>query len=141
MLRILIVEDDSILAREWQEDLENTLNCTVDVAANSVVAMPLLEKFAYDCHILDLFYEKQGTFEPIGGIRLIPVISKLPKKKKNSSIIAVTGHYYDDPKISTGDILQTLGVEHILQKPVAIQGIISLIKSLHSVREIRPADR
>ncbi len=141
MLRILIVEDDTILAREWQEDLESQLNCTVDVATNSVVAMPLLEKFAYDCHILDLFYEKEGTFEPIGGIRLIPVFNKLQNKKKNCSIIAVTGHYYDDPKISTGDILQTLGVEHILQKPVDIQQIIRLIKTLHSVRDLKPENR
>lgn len=127
MKRILIVEDDTILAQEWKEEIEQSTSYQVDVVSNSIAATPLLESKMYDGFILDLFYERDGTFEPIGGIRLIPIIKKLKATPQSPLIIAVTGHYYDDARVSTGDVLQTLGVEHILQKPVDIRELMDLI--------------
>lgn len=122
--RVLIVEDDVVLAQEWKEEIERALSCTVDISAHSVAAMPLLEKYTYDWFILDLFYKKHGNFEPIGGIRLIPVINKLMGPSRKAPIIAVTGHYYRDKQISTRDIMDSLGVEHILQKPIDIRELL-----------------
>lgn len=128
--RVLIVEDDAILALEWKQEIECSLGWETDVAPNSVAAMPLLENREFDIYILDLFYLKNGTFEPIGGIRLIPVINKKVGIGRPIPIIAVTGHFYDDPKVSTRNVLESLGVQHVLQKPVESKELLRLLEEL-----------
>ncbi|GAA3634056.1 hypothetical protein [Flavivirga jejuensis] len=126
---ILLIEDDYQLATEWQNELL-AKGYEVDIAANSSDAKILLSN-DYDCFVIDLFHVQNNQFLPDGGIRSIGQIRKRNASyNKKSLIIAVTGFFREgnNTTISTEEIVQSLGANITLKKPIDIHQIIKLIE-------------
>ena len=123
--KILIVEDDYRLAKEWQVALTDK-GFSADVVANGVEAGFLL-KNNYQCFLIDLFHVKEGVFLPDGGLRFISSIRRHEAHLAYKSlIISVTGYYREKGSLtlSTDDISRQLGADMTFAKPLNFSKII-----------------
>jgi len=124
----LIIEDDYRLLAEWKSVLEEAGH-NVSTAATATTALKLLNG-RINCFIIDLFHVQGDTFLPDGGITIISKIKREYDQQKNPPlIIAVTGYFAKrlSNSISTNEVVQNLGANVILGKPIDPSSLLACI--------------
>lgn len=127
MTRILLIEDDYILADEWINALHKTGQYHVTYAQSASEAEQNVDFKSIDVFIVDLFYKKgKYLVRNEGGISLL---SPIRRTNLNAKIIVVTGMHLDHGSgLTTEDIVKNLGANHYLKKPFEIEALIDAIE-------------
>lgn len=118
--RILIVEDDFELAREWTEVLEAT-HYDCDIAANTTEADTACRNVQYDAVIVDMFFkDRNGNVSSEGGLTFItrlrlPTLADTPRWGERVPIIAVTG---SSGIVDARTHARNAGADRSFQKPI-----------------------
>ncbi len=134
-IKILIVEDDGVLASIWQTYLQGN-GCKVDVCGSVEDAEVLFHSNSYDLAIIDIFFQHQGRQLEQGGVTLINRVNLdqvMKADEEKIKLIAVTG----TPARAQGhyDLLSGINrlVDCILRKPIPLEVLGEKVNRLMSV--------
>jgi CheY-like chemotaxis protein len=112
-LKILLIEDNSILQTVFSEFLE-TLNCTnVDIATTGKQALSLYEKHKYALILLDI------GLPDIDGIE---VCKRIRKKEDHTPVVAITAYETAEQEC------RQAGFNDFALKPVLLEKMDYLVK-------------
>ena len=135
MKRVLILEDDMELAKDWQEGFIS-IGWSPDLVLNINAADKMLETHEYDAVIVDMFIrDASGKLLSEGGLSLL---AKLYKRasisgKKTPLRIAVTGvnkrKYFDYDPLETA---LNMEVEVVLRKPFTVEELLTTVQNYKS---------
>lgn len=117
--KILVVEDDFFLIKVFQTKLSNE-GFHVEIAADGVLAMEILTRFAPDLILLDLVMPRKDGFE---------VLEDLSKDKKFSQIpVIVLTNLGQDSDIER---VKKYGVvDYLVKSDISIDDVVAKAKSV-----------
>ncbi len=115
-MKILLIEDDKILARNIKHKLEQAL-FAVDTAFTAEEGTFQAQEFTYDCIILDINLPDEDGFE---------VCKNLRESKLKSPILIMTARDYVGDKVRGLD----LGADDYVTKPIDSVELIARIRAL-----------
>ncbi len=111
-MKILIIEDEEVLAKVIQEKLEKTGD-NVAVAADGEATVTIARKFVPDIVVLDLLLPKQSGFE----------VLRILKKDEKLKMIPVI-------------VVSNLGEESDIKRALSLGATDYYVKSEHPLNEI-----
>jgi DNA-binding response OmpR family regulator len=120
--RVLIVEDDDVMARVLRDNLEYE-GYTVDVVRDGDRALPRVKEFGPDLMILDLMLPGMSGFE----------ICKAVARTRSTPIIVLTARNQKEDKIRGLEF----GADDYVTKPVALDELLARVKAV--LRRTRPS--
>ena len=120
MARVLIAEDDTDLADTWSRGLQEDGH-DVTVVYSGTEAVEKIKETKFDVIITDVIMPGTGGIVVTGMARL---------HLDNTKVIAVSGYLNDMAGLAKLDFLKNLGVKNILQKPVDLNNLSSLVSKL-----------
>jgi len=110
--KILIVDDEEIIAKSLKEYLENR-DFIVYIADKGDYAIDLIKKESPDLIILDLLLK--------GRLTGLDVLKEIKKNLSNPKVIVLTG------STATEKEIKDLGVSYYLNKPITVSKLFSII--------------
>lgn len=125
MAKILIFEDDLVLAEHWREVFENSghqVDCVLDIGN----ALRILEQGGVEVAIIDIFIQDSSHASARGGLMLISKMGFVNLTPK-PWIIAVSGHAHNR-YLSVLDMAKNLGANEYFHKPIDIQVLLSTVE-------------
>lgn len=115
MLRVLIIEDDFILAEEWKQALIKTKDYSVNLVKTGSEALDSIDIEMPDIIIVDLFHKNvYGSLNSDNGIRIMGPLKRSNPKLK---MIAVTAYNNNKRAVGTETVVFNLGADYFLSKP------------------------
>jgi CheY-like chemotaxis protein len=126
MLSVLIIEDDFMLAEEWQYFLTKETEHEVKFVAKASEALDLIEQHVPDILIVDLYHRTSfGSLKGDNGIRIMgPLKREYPKLK----IIAATAYNHTTRSVTTKTVVHNLGADYFLSKPFDVEDLLIKVK-------------
>ncbi len=118
-MKILIIEDEEVLAKVIQEKLEKTGD-EVTVAADGETAVTIARKFVPDIVVLDLLLPKQSGFEVLRILKADEALKMIP--------VVVVSNLGEDRDIKRA--LDLGAVDYFVKSEHPINEIIEKIKSI-----------
>lgn len=88
-IKILIVEDESVLAKVLQEKLEEGGYCRTEIASDGEVAMSLARSFQPSLVLLDIVLPRKTGLEVLGEL-------KADHRLKTIPVVILTNLYQDE---------------------------------------------
>lgn len=132
MKRVLILEDDMDLAKNWEAGFIS-IGWSPDLVLNINAANKMLETKDYDAVIVDMFIrDASGKLLSEGGLSLLAKLYKsaVLSSKKTPLRVAVTGvnkrKYFDYDPLETA---LNMEVEVVLRKPFTTEELLAAVKS------------
>ncbi len=111
-MKILIVEDEQVLAKVFQEKFEK-LHYDVKVATDGEVALGMAKSFNPDAIVLDLVLPKKGGFEVLEEIKNVDSLKMVP-------VVVVSN----------------LGEDEDIKKAISLGAVDYFVKAQHPINEI-----
>lgn len=124
MGKVLLLEDDTVLARQITYDLAGEGH-TVTTFAAATDALKHLEKNDVDIVIADIFIQQDGEYVPDGGIRLISTIRQL--QARDTPVIAISGSFEALHGDHIAETAKTVGATATLAKPFHPDELLKLV--------------
>lgn len=118
MKRILFVEDEEIMTKLFQMEVDDYDSIEADYAENGAEALDLIWANEYNVLLTDL------SMPIMGGIELLEEIRN--KKISIPHIYVLSGN----PKKMYEEKLDELGITSFIQKPYDIEELLKMIESL-----------
>ncbi|EAQ41067.1 response regulator [Polaribacter sp. MED152] len=130
MLRVLIIEDDFILAEEWKEALTKTNKYSVNLVTTGSEGLVSINDEVPDIVVVDLYHKNDfGSLISDNGIRIIgPIRRSFPDIK----IIAITGYNHNRKTVDTKTVVFNLGADYFLSKPFDVEKLLEKIEEAGS---------
>ncbi len=116
-MKILLIEDDRILADLVKQSLQEQQNYVVDFASNGYDGLELANSFEYDLILLDLVLPKLNGLE---------VCQEIRNKGNHTPILLLTAQDTTSKKVSGLDA----GADDYLVKPFEIEELLARIRAL-----------
>lgn len=122
--KILVVEDDFFLIKVFQTKLTNE-GFQVEIAADGVLAMEILNRFSPDLILLDLVMPRKDGFEVLEDLSQDKKLSKIP-------VIVLTNLGQD----SDVERVKKYGVvDYLVKSDISIDDVVSKVKSVLKKRK------
>lgn len=121
---ILIVDNDPTVALVTQRGLERLLTTNVDVSIAPSPGAAWLRCLRND---VDLVIVDPGQHNR----SIVALIKALHEERPQVPILALTA--YDTPRLRT--LLQALGVQHYIAKPVEIQDLVQTVRKVLEIKK------
>ncbi len=118
-MKILIVEDEEVLAKVLQEKLENS-GYAAEIAMDGDAALAAAEKFRPDAIVLDLLLPKKNGFEVLETLKANEVLKMIP--------VIVVSNLGEDSDIKRS--LQLGAADYYVKSEHPINEIVEKIKNV-----------
>ena len=126
--RILVVDDDDQVLFVWSNALASSQDITLVTAQDGQEALEILERDGFDVIITDLRMPRMDGYQLTEAVR---------RQDPDVTIVWLTG--YRDP--SRSPMEARLGVYRVVDKPLTVAQIRSLVREAVEVAESRPNGR
>ncbi len=130
--RVLIVEDDFDLAKQWSNYLDS-FGYSCDLAGSRAEAELLCQTKQYDAFIVDMFFkDADGNLSGDGGLTFIthlrlPSLADTPRWGERVPIITVSG---SDGIVDALGHARNAGADRTFKKPVAPETLLNALYEL-----------